>query len=65
MRTSYDVVILGCGEAGVFAGYELIAKNPGMHILVVDQGEDIYKRSCPIVAGKTRGCVDCKVCHPL
>jgi uncharacterized FAD-dependent dehydrogenase len=65
MVTTYDVVILGCGEAGIFAGYELARQNPGLRILIVDQGQDIYKRSCPIVAGKTRGCIDCRVCHTM
>ena len=65
MNSTYDVIILGCGEAGVFAGYELIHQNPGLNILIVDQGQDIYRRSCPIVAGKTRSCVDCKVCHTM
>ena len=63
MRKTYDTMILGCGEAGVFAGYELIRRNPGMKVLIVDQGQDIYHRSCPIVAGKVRECIDCKVCH--
>ena len=54
MRKTYDTMILGCGEAGVFAGYELIRRNPGMKVLIVDQGQDIYHRSCPIVAGKVR-----------
>ena len=42
MRKTYDTMILGCGEAGVFAGYELIRRNPGMKVLIVDQGQDIY-----------------------
>ena len=54
MLKTYDTVILGCGEAGVFAGYELIHRNPGMKVLIVDQGQDIYHRSCPIVAGKVK-----------
>ncbi len=65
MYKTYDTVILGCGEAGVFAGYELTTRNPGMKVLVVDQGQDIYHRSCPIVAGKVKECVDCKVCHTM
>ena len=65
MRKTYDTMILGCGEAGVFAGYELIRRNPGMKVLIVDQGQDIYHRSCPIVAGKVRECIDCKVCHTM
>ena len=65
MLKTYDTVILGCGEAGVFAGYELIHRNPGMKVLIVDQGQDIYHRSCPIVAGKVKSCIDCKVCHTM
>ena len=65
MTTTYDAVILGCGEAGVFAGYELIRQNPGMSILIVDQGQDIYSRSCPIVAGKTKECINCRICHTM
>ena len=65
MRTTYDTAILGCGEAGIFAGYELIRQNPGMKVLVVDQGNDIYHRSCPIVAGRVDACADCKVCHTM
>ena len=65
MLKTYDTVILGCGEAGVFAGYELIHRNPGMKVLIVEQGQDIYHRSCPIVAGKVKSCIDCKVCHTM
>lgn len=65
MTKTYDTIILGCGEAGVFAAYELIRENPGMNILVVDQGQDIYKRSCPIIAGKTKECINCPVCHTM
>ncbi len=65
MKKTYDCIILGCGEAGVFAAYELIEKNPGLNILVVDQGPEIYERSCPIIAKKTRSCVNCKVCHTM
>ena len=65
MLHTYDTVILGCGEAGVFAGYELVRRCPGMKVLIVDQGADIYHRSCPIVAGKVTECTDCKVCHTM
>ena len=65
MQTTYDVIILGCGEAGIFAGYELTRKAPGLKILVVDQGQDIYHRSCPIVAGAVNVCINCPVCHTM
>ena len=51
MNSHYDVVILGCGEAGIFAAYELSNSRPGLKVLALDQGQDIYHRSCPIVAG--------------
>ena len=65
MANTYDVTILGCGEAGIFAGYELARKAPGLNILIVDQGYDIYHRSCPIVAGKVKECINCPVCHTM
>ena len=65
MANTYDVTILGCGEAGIFAGYELARKSPGLNILIVDQGYDIYHRSCPIVAGKVKECINCPVCHTM
>lgn len=65
MNTKYDVAILGCGEAGIFAAYELTRLNPGLNLLALDQGEDIYHRSCPIVAGKVRECIHCPTCHTM
>ena len=65
MNTRYDVAIIGCGEAGIFAGYELMHRNPGLKVVTLDQGADIYTRSCPIVAGKVKGCIHCKVCDTM
>lgn len=65
MNTRYDVAILGCGEAGIFAGYELMHRNPGLKVVALDQGADIYTRSCPIVAGKVKECIHCKVCGTM
>ena len=65
MNTNYDVMILGTGEAGIYAAYELALKCPSAKVLVVDQGADIYRRQCPIVAGKVRSCVQCKVCGTM
>ena len=65
MNKRYDVMILGTGEAGIFAAYELSRKCPGAKVLVVEQGADIYHRSCPIVAGKVNSCIQCKVCGTM
>ena len=65
MNQMYDVIIIGCGEAGIYAGYELSLKNPSLKIGVFEQGRDIYKRSCPIVAKKVKQCINCKVCDTM
>ena len=65
MNSRYDVAILGCGEAGIFAGYELMLRNPGLKVVALDQGADIYSRSCPIVAGKVKECIHCKICDTM
>ena len=58
----YDVAIIGAGTAGIYAGYELLEKKPGLKILILEMGKDIYSRSCPIVAGKVKDCIGCKPC---
>ena len=65
MTNRYDVVVLGTGEAGIFAAYELALRCPEAKVRVVDQGADIYHRSCPIVAGKVKACINCKVCDTM
>ena len=58
----YDVAIIGAGTAGVFAGYELLKRKPGLNIVILEMGTDIYRRQCPIVAGKVKECIACKPC---
>ena len=65
MSEGYDVMILGTGEAGIFASYELMRKCPEARVLVVERGEDIDHRSCPIVEGKVNSCIQCKVCGTM
>ncbi len=65
MTERYDAAILGCGEAGIFAAYELSRLRPDLKVAVLDKGPDIYHRSCPIVAGRTRECIHCPVCHTM
>ncbi len=58
----YDTIMIGCGTAGIFAGYELNKLSPGMSILMLEQGNDIYHRSCPIVDKKCESCISCSSC---
>jgi uncharacterized FAD-dependent dehydrogenase len=54
-----DVIIVGAGPAGLFTASEL--SDSGANILVIDQGNDIFERVCPM---KNRGhCLHCIPCH--
>ena len=65
MAEHVDVAIIGSGEAGIYAAYELSRLAPDLKILVLEKGRDIYSRSCPIVAGKVKSCVQCPVCDTM
>lgn len=58
----YDVIIVGGGIAGIFAGYELASKNKKISIAIFEQGNDINKRSCPIIEKKVAACINCRSC---
>lgn len=62
MSGNYDVVIIGGGLAGIFAGYELITSRPDLKVALLEQGSDIKHRSCPIIEKKANSCVGCRTC---
>ena len=53
---TYDVIVVGAGPAGIFACYELSMRSPDLKVMLVDKGNDIYKRTCPILQGKFEKC---------
>ncbi|MBP2639289.1 MAG: Pyridine nucleotide-disulfide oxidoreductase [Firmicutes bacterium] len=62
MNNPYDVGIIGGGPAAIFAAYELMQHKPDIRIVMVETGNDIYSRKCPIAEGKVTTCVHCKSC---
>ena len=52
MGKKYDVILVGAGPAGIFCAYELITKNKNLKVLLVEKGNDIYSRKCPILEKK-------------
>ena len=57
-----DVVIIGCGPAGIFTALELTQKSD-LRIVMVDKGPDIEKRICFTRMG--RECAGCSPCAML
>jgi len=57
-----DVVIVGCGPAGIFTALELTRRSD-LKIVMVDKGPDIEKRVCLTRMG--RECAGCSPCAML
>jgi len=56
MKDRYDVIIVGAGPAGLMCAYELSEKNKDLSVLLVDKGNDIFHRRCPIIEKKVTKC---------
>ena len=61
-RENFDIAIIGCGIAGIYAAYELVKLNPELGVIVLEQGKNIYNRSCPMVEHKSKTCLSCSAC---
>ena len=59
---NYDIVIIGGGIGGLMTAYSAYENNKDARICIIDRGNPIDKRACPIIAKKTDKCVSCKSC---
>lgn len=62
MSNIYDVVIVGAGPGGIFTAYELIQKSPELKVAVIEFGNRLEKRKCPIDGEKITSCQKCSPC---
>ncbi|MFV0361622.1 MAG: NAD(P)/FAD-dependent oxidoreductase [Suipraeoptans sp.] len=58
----YDVIIIGAGPGGIFSAYELVKSNSDLKIAVLETGNELEKRKCPIDGKKIKSCIHCKTC---
>ena len=59
---NYDVLIIGAGPGGIFSAYELVKLQPQLKIAVLETGNPLHKRHCPIDGKKIKSCIGCKPC---
>ncbi len=58
----YDVIIIGAGPGGIFSAYELIKEQPQLKIAVIEAGNTLEKRKCPIDGKNIKTCIKCPTC---
>ena len=58
----YDVLIIGAGPGGIFSAYELMQRKPEWRVAVLEAGNPLEKRHCPIDGDKVKSCIHCKTC---
>ena len=58
----YDVAIIGGGPAAIFAAYEFTLKYPALKVVILEAGNLIDKRLCPLAAKKVDLCINCRPC---
>lgn len=60
----YNVAIIGAGPAGIFAALEITKLRPDWKVVLVEKGQKIERRKCPLREG-TPKCVNCNRCGLL
>ena len=58
----YDVTIVGAGPGGIFTAYELKRLAPELRIAMIECGNKLEKRKCPIDGEKITRCMKCQPC---
>lgn len=63
MYNNYDIIIVGAGASGIFTAYELSILQSKAKVLIIEKGNTLEKRKCPIDGKKIKSCIHCKYCN--
>lgn len=58
----YDVAIVGGGIGGLMAAYRIGQQRPDLTVVILEKGEPLDRRNCPILAGNVQHCIHCPSC---
>lgn len=58
----YDLVIVGAGPGGIFSAFELNKLKPNLKVLMIETGNPLNRRKCPIDGKIIKSCIKCKSC---
>ena len=58
----YDIIIVGGGIGGLMSAYSLITNDPELKICMLERGNAIKRRVCPMLNGSSDVCLRCKNC---
>lgn len=59
---NYDHIIIGTGIGGLMYAYQTYINKPNDRILIIDKGQRLRDRKCPMIEGKVSTCIKCKQC---
>lgn len=62
MKERFDVAVIGGGPAAIYACYEFSKNYPELSVVMIEEGNPVEKRDCPLAAGKTDHCIRCVPC---
>ncbi|WP_297565789.1 FAD-binding protein, partial [uncultured Faecalibaculum sp.] len=58
----YDVLIIGAGPGGIFSALELTENRNDLRIAVLEKGNSLTRRHCPIDGKTIKSCIGCRSC---
>lgn len=58
----YDIIIVGAGASGIYAAYELMQFDRSIKVAMLEKGNELNKRKCPIDNEKIKSCIQCPTC---